>query len=107
MDFPPSLQRTWHKGVFRREMYWRRIVSITRSQEEIVGKFWLSKICDLVDLNQVRPYELYKRTLLGELEKEAIEGMYKASLDDMSRNERISFANNLMCIDNPDDIEWR
>ena len=39
--------------------------------------------------------------------KEAVEGMYKASLDDMSCNERISFANNLMCIDNPDDIEWR
>ena len=53
------------------------------------------------------PMSCTKERFWESWEKEPVERIYKASLDDMSRDERISFANNLMCIDNPDDIEWR
>ena len=53
------------------------------------------------------PMSCTKERFWESWEKEAVEKIYKAFLTDMSRDETISYANNLMCIDNPNDIEWR
>ena len=51
------------------------------------------------------PMSCTKERYWQSIKSDAVERLYKASLGEMSRSERIAFANNLMCIDHPNDLQ--